>query len=632
MLQSIRDNTQGWIAGVIISLLILSFALWGIHSYLGGGGSNSSIAQVNGEDITKSQLNDAYERLHRQLQMQSNSSYQLSEQAEANLKQRALQSLINMQVLKNASLSQGYQISSRQVDNFLAGMTEFQVNGEFSIERFQQLLETTLYNANDFFELIRTSLLIDQPRLGIIFTSFALPNESAETVSLVNQERNIQYMILPLQVVAKQPIQISEDKILAYYKSHQDEFKTPEQVNIDYIELTLNQLMNSIHPTEDTLKSFYNDNNNSYARPKQWSLESVIVPVPANATKVELTTAEKKAGEVFQKANQGEVLNKLVNEFSLQKGDEKSNAWVTLNQVPVEFQKTLSTLTKVGQVAHPIQANKGFVILKVIDIKQAEIQPYDKVKDKIKQDYVRQKAEEQFANMREQLANLTYEHPDSLDSAAKALGLTINTSELFTKENGGKDVTKNNKIREAAFSNDVLSLNNNSDVIQIAGDDAIVLRIKTHKPAALLSLKTVEKQINDKLKIVEIDARAERLATEIKQKLQSGMDPNQVAQQYHLYWNSLGFISRHANKVDSAILETAFAMPRPHDNNKMSYDITKMPNGFAIIGLKDIRAGSAKPEQKQLFSEQVQNTQGLMEYELYKQSLLRGAKIVVSSQ
>ena len=163
MLQSIRDHTQGWIAGVIISILILSFALWGIHSYFVGGSVSNNVAEVNGNEITRGQLNLAYERLRRQLQA---SSYEFPSNAETGLKDRALESLINIQVLEQASLKQHYRISPAQVNNFLESMPEFQVDGQFSVSRFQQILATTLYSANDFLDLIRTSLLIDQPQFG----------------------------------------------------------------------------------------------------------------------------------------------------------------------------------------------------------------------------------------------------------------------------------------------------------------------------------------------------------------------------------------------------------------------------------------------------------------------------------
>lgn len=496
MLQSIRDRTQGWIAGIIISLLILSFALWGIHSYIGGSAGNNSIAKVNGVEISRNQFSTAYERMRRQMQMQFGSNAALSQQDEANLKNRALQMLIASQVLKQASLNQNFRISLQQIDSFLEGMPEFQVNGEFSLSRFQQVLEATLYNANDFLELIKTSLLIDQPRLGLIFTSFALPNEIVNSVALINQERDIQYAILTPQSVPTQAIQISADQIQDYYNQHSDDFKTPEQVSVEYIELSLKDIMAGMK--------------------------------------------------------------------------DKANA--------------------------------------------------------------RQDAEEKFANMREKLASSSYEHPDTLETTAKDLGLSVKSTELFTREKGNNGIDANNKVRNVAFSNDVLVQQNNSDVIQLSDDDVVVIRVKKHLPASLLPVKTVENQIIDKLKAKEIDGKVASLAKEAKDKLQAGDSLEQVANQYHLKWNKVGFVGRHSNKVDTAILDAAFAAKKPV-TGKQTFAIAKAGKEYAIIAVSDVRDGELTSDHKeyQVFAEQVQNSQGLMEYELYKQSLMKQAKIVMEN-
>ena len=523
MLQSIRDRTHGWIAGIIISLLILSFALWGISSYLLGGSANTAIAKVNGVEITQQQLSVAYERLRRQLQTQVNSEEAISVSTEAAIKERALQGLISTQVLKQASLAERYRISSRQIDNFLESMPEFQVNGQFSAARLQQILAGMGFTINDFIDLIRTTLLIDQPRLGIIFSSFSLPNEVTQMVTLLNQERDIDYLTLPFQYFLNRPLVISDSAILAYYQKHQDDFKTTEQVSIEYILLSLKDLIDSLYPTEEAIKTFYNENSNLF------------------------------------------------------------------------------------------------------------LQPFEKEKDKIKEVYVHQKAEERFADVKEKLANVAYEHPESLEAASKELGLPIKTTGLFTKDHGSNGIAVNNKIREIAFSQEVLTAQNNSDVIQMGADTIVVLRVKSHLPASQLSLEAVKNQIIDKLKLNNIDVQTSQLANEISKKLKDGADPLQIANQYHLTWEKVGLIGRHSTKVDSAILETAFAMPAPHER-RVSYGVAKISNGYAIIGLKAVQNGNlTNASGNDVFAEQIQNSQGVLEYELYKQSLMKQAKIVIGS-
>ncbi len=525
MLQSIRDYTHGWIAGVIISLLIFSFALWGIHSYLLGAGSNDVAAKVNGTQITKNQLAVAYERLRRQLQMQTGST-SLPSTSETNLKERALQNLINFQVLEQASLANDYRITTNQIDGFLQSLPDFQVNGKFSVSRFQQIISAMMFNIPDFIDMVKTTLLIDQPRLGIIFTSLAMPNEINETMALIGQERELRYLLIPQSYVAHHSVIISKETIEAYYAKHQDQFKTPEQVSVDYILLSAKDLANKINPTEEELKNFYSENSSSFS------------------------------------------------------------------------------------------------------------QPYDQVKNKVKQLLASQKSEEELANKKEKMANLTYEHPESLQIAAKELGLPINTTELFSKEKGeGHSLIANEKIREIAFSNEVLNLQNNSDVIPLTPESFIVLRIKKHIPASVLPLSAVQQLIEGKLKAAALEENLTKLGTEIKDKLQAGtLTPEQVSAEYHLSWKDTGFVGRHTSKVDQGILDRGFAMPLP-PKDKITYATTKVANGFAVVGLMNMRQGNVNvaKEQYQAYVDQVQTSLGTLEYQLYKDSLINKAKIVIES-
>lgn len=631
MLQTIREHTQGWIAGVIISLIILSFALWGIHSYFEGGASNSVVAVVNGVDITKEQLAVAYDRLRRQVQIQYGANNPITAKDDSALKQRALQALMNLEILKQSSTDQGFRVSNNQVDIYLQSMPEFQVDGAFSIERFQEILSSTLLSTGEFLELIKTSLLIDQPKLGLVFSSFALPDETRYTISLVNQERDIDYITIPLQHFLTQPIAISPEKIKAYYDEHQADFMTPEQMNVEYLQLSLKDLSAKITPTDAELKSFYDENINSYTQPMAWKMTDLEIPVAQNATQEEVAQAKAKAEAIIESVKKGIDFSNLAKQY---KANLSGNDWMTLSQVPTEVQKTVAELTKPGQVSDIVRTTKGFVILKVVDIKEPKIQDFASVKDKVKETYVHQHAEEKFSEMRDQLADLTYEHPDTLQFAGKTLGLTTQTSELFTKDKAGKDISQYKKVRDTAFSNDVMNLQNNSDVIQLNPETVIVIRTKSHIPSKLLPLSDISTQIEDKLKAQEAEMRAANFAKELKDKLQKGADPQKLATENKLSWSKVGFIGRYSNKVDPAILDAAFSLPSPANaQNKSIYGAARLTNGFAIVALKAVKDGTvADQKQYAIFNEQVQNSEGLLEYELYKQSEFNKASVEVNQK
>ncbi len=635
MLQTIRERTQGWIAGTIIGTIILAFAFWGIHSYFVGGGANTNVATVNGVDVSKEQLAVAYERLRRQNQVMYGNNSPLSKD-ESNLKTQALQNLVNTEVLKQSSIRQGFLVSDHQVDNFLQSMPEFQVDGQFSLDRFQNFLSSTMFSTSEFLEMIRTSSLIDQPKFGIVLSSFSLPDETENTIALLNQERDVDYVTIPVAYFLSQPIQIEPAKIQAYYDAHKKDFMTPEQVVVEYVELSLKDLSSKITPTDSELKSFFNENINSYTQPMQWKVESLEIPAAATATPEEMAAAKQQAEATLASLKSGkDNFTNLAKTYPSQLTDKEK--WVNLSQVSSnEVQKALADLTQPGQISELIKTNTGYAILQVTAVQASKMQTFEAVKPKVLDAYVHQHAEEKFAELRDELADVTYEHPESLQSAAKLLSLPIKTSEVFGREKAGKDISQYKKVRDMAFSNDVMELQNNSDVIQINPETVIVIRIKSHVASTLLPLSNVSQQITDKLKNQAYDARAEQFATQLRAKLAAkDANPTQILAEQKLAWKQAGLLARYSNKIDNAILDLAFRMPNPATMNqdKPTFGVTRIPNGYAVVMLKQVKKGMPRDEkQYSVFAEQIQQSDAMLEYELYKQSQVAAAKIVINNQ
>jgi peptidyl-prolyl cis-trans isomerase D len=632
MLQSIRDRTQGWIAGVIISLVILSFALWGIHSYIVGMAENQPVAKVNGAEITKKDFSTAYERLRRQAQAKLGTPT-LSDKIDAEIKQLTLTTLINTQVLAQASTAEDYEVTPTQIYTYLKNMPEFQVGGTFSGARFQQLLATSLFTQDEFLDYVKKTLLVDQPKLGILMSSFALPNEIDNTIALVNQQRDMDYInLLQSDFLKQNTITVSDAEVSDFYKQHPELFKTPEQVSIEYVELSMKDLMASIHPTDEVLTKFYNDNVHSYTLPKQWKLAKILLPLSATATEQEVADTEKKATQMLMDVTKGTDFMTLVHQYPEDKKTvDKPLDWVTLNQMPAEIQKSVAALTNVGEVSEPIRTKDGLLIVKVVDFKDAAAQPFAQVKNQIQEMVTRQLAEEKFAELRDKLSNIAYESPDSLQPVATGTNLPIQSTPLFSRDkDAGDPVSKDKKVRDVAFTDDVLNSKNNSDVVQLNPDTVIVLRDKEHLLSTALPLSAVQGQISDHLKSMKADKQIADLAADIQKKLQAGtLTPDQVTQQYHFNWTALGFIGRDSTKVDAALVNSVFQLPRPQ-NGKVGYASVKTPTGYAVVAVKTVRDGTLAANDKdqyKKFTDQVQNGDAVLEYNLYATSLIQKAKI-----
>lgn len=627
MLQTIREKVQGWIAGIISALLIFSFAFWGIHSYFSSGTVTNAVAEVNGVEINKDQFSIAYERLRKQAQ----SRFINPAEQEGKIKEQALQSLINIEIMKQASASRGYFISVNQIDNYLQSMSEFQVDGQFSFDRFNELLSNSVLSTQDFLDLIKTNLLIDQPKLGIIFTSFALSSEVDQAISLIDQTRSVMYSTVSLDSVLHADINISDKKIADYYRTHQFEFKTPEKVSVSYIQLTLNEVKKNIHPEIEELKKFFTENANSYAD-----------PIELKMTAYKLSYAPQNKIDVEAKRNQAEsLLNDLRAGKAAKESIEQmpfSGRYISITELPAELQKAVSLLSKTNEFSPVTDTGDAFIVVQLHDVKSPHLKTFEEVKAKVEAAYIKQKSEEIFADYREKLADLTYQHPNGLDVAAKELNLVIKTSSLFSldKPSADDDISSHKKVRDVAFSHEILRMGNNSDVLSLDANSAMVIRLNAHVLPSVIPLASVSLQIKGKLKQVEIDKEFKKYLDRILKQLNSGKSPDVVASEFKFLWKKTDYVGRYAysSVSDPLILDAAFTLPislqGKHQANSQFNLVKLSDNKYAILSLLGVKAGEAKDDkQTTVFSEQVQNSLGMLEYELYKQSLLKNAKVSV---
>ncbi|MDA8562168.1 hypothetical protein N9L02_03560, partial [Gammaproteobacteria bacterium] len=287
-------------------------------------------------------------------------------------------------------------------------------------------------------------------------------------------------------------------------------------------------------------------------------------------------------------------------------------------------------LKKANDFIGPIQLNNEFVFIKLFEFKEPRIQTFMQIKPKVLELYAYQKSIELFAENREKLANLSYQYPESLNLASKELNLPIKETSVFTRNKGASDdISANKKVRDISFSKDVLILKNNSDVIQQSSESAVVVRLKSHLPSSLLPLKSVKEQIIGQLTSVEVDNKIKHEAINIVDKLNSGAASIDIIDKRKFSWINSGFVGRYSENIDPSVLAKAFEAPIPSAFNKKPYFMVKTSSGYAVVKLKAVRGGKLSSDQSlSSFTDQYQNSEGVLEYNLYQLTARDKAKII----
>lgn len=620
MLQKLNERIQGIVSWLIIVLVAMTFTLFGVDYYLQSRQVTNTKIVINNQAIT----NQAFEASYRRARAQQDEA-QLSAADEKNLQEDVLNQMIRNQVTVQAAKNTGFDVSTEQANMAILHIGQFQEDGHFSSERYQHALNAALYTPETFQSEIKQGMLINQQRFTFVGSSFALPSEIERFVRFYLQTRDYDYLTVPVSQLEKDVI-VSSNEINTYYKDHQKEFMSPEQVSVSYIALSMHDIRSKINVSDDEIARFYNENKSNYLTPAQWKVAHILFAIPDHATADDISHAKEKADLVYKQLKQ---TPKQFNKLLMQSDDKLSLAqqgvlpWIIAGQS--DYDKSLSVLTQKGQISEPIQTKDGFEIFKLIDYKPVTTKTLVDMKSAIKEQLIADAAQARYTQVLEQLSDLSYQTPDSLSPAADALGIKIQNSKPFSRTDDKVSFAKNKQIVNAAFSHDVLDLGNNSEVIQLDNDAVIVLRVKDHFPMKQQLLSEVQ----DHIKNILLKKSAEEKATQIGKSL---LNPVVDATQEHLMktnqlkWHAVTASARENDQVNNLINEAAFNIARPE-----SRDGVRLENGdYVVVALKHIHDGSLMDkdeEQRNSLIQQIEASYGMMDYDLYVNSLMKRAHI-----
>ncbi|MGJ0485080.1 MAG: SurA N-terminal domain-containing protein [Methylomicrobium sp.] len=582
MLTTIREKAQGAFAWVILLVIGVPFALWGIQNYFDAG-KVAPVASVGDKDFYQNDVNRAYEQYAQQLRGMGID--------EATLKAQALDKLIKDEVLLQYAQAKGLVATDQEARDFIKELDYFKVDGKFNEDRYKSLLNAQRMTSNDFVARIKNALIMQQLQQSITDTSFATPYDIESFFKIQNQQRDFDYVTVALPKLAEPP---SSQEISAYYQQHQDEYKTPEQLSVAYVELSLGAIAQKVQVTEDKLKAYYAEQKDQYTTPERRKISHILFAVnPQTDEKAALAKAQKAKAELANKD-----FAKLAAEVSDDKLTAKSGGDLGLfnaGSMEKSFEEAVSKL-KLGEVSEPVKSSFGYHLIKVTELVPGETKPFESVKADVEKAYRKSQAEAVFYDSGEKLAEMSYENPDNLDTVAKALGLTVNKTEFFTKA-AGTGIAANPKIRDAAFSDEVLQ-GNNSAPVEISPEHVVVLRKLEHKPAAIQALESVKAGISAQLLAEKAKKLALEKAQKLKDALRAGETLANLAANEKLEVKKMAGYTRNKTEVPDALSDAVFKAAKPAAG-KPTILVAELPDGSqAVATLTKVTPGVISEDDK----------------------------------
>ncbi len=591
MLENIRENSQGAIAKVILGLVILTFAVAGIGSYTNS--VDTSVAEVNGEKISKQAYDQAYQSQRRRVKQQygemfdtlaANASYM------ANFRQDVLESLVNEKLINQSANNLGLRVSDERLKTTIRNMAEFQIDGVFDNNRYLAVInQSGFFQSSDFRDYLRVEIIRRQLSQALVATEFDLPYQEDLLQQLQNQKRDIRFAKVSAEQF-KSTVSVTDDEIKTYYQSNQNRFENQEQVKVNYVALNVNDITTDVAVTEKDINTYYQDNIDNYTQAEERRVSHILIEFGDDEA-----AAKNKAESLLTRVKQGEDFATLAKEFSAdtfsaEKGGDLE--WIEKGVMDDAFDQGAFTLTQVGQVSDVVKSSFGFHIIKLTELKAEKITPLAQLHDKLKAKLAKEKAQDKFFELQQKLAQVSYEYPDSLDDAANSINGKVMTS-IWLKRSGNKAPFDDKKITDAIFSDVVLTEGLNSDVIELNDNLAIVVHLNEYQQAKVKPLSEVKEQIKAILVAEKATTETATKVDELLIALKAGKDIKDQLAAIHASFESKTDVPRYGAKIDNAITKAAFVLPYPIEG-KVSASTTTLANGdLAVVELLAVKKGKS---------------------------------------
>lgn len=547
MLGAIRNKSKGWVAYLIVGLITVPFALFGIQDYASRS-ANTAIAKVDGEDID---INIYYQELstqQRNLQQQLGAAY--TQEIDNVLKQNLLDSLINEKLIENYANSLDIVTLDDEVKSVIEMNQAFLVDGVFSQDRYLQLLRLNSYSPAAYEIAQSKALNREQIKRNLSGSAFMSSTQTKQLNDLASQEREVSYLALNTENY-KDEVSVSQSQISDYFNENRSSFVEGRKVKVDFVELTLDSMEEPESPSNDDLKNLYDDNAELYTNPERRRAQHILVE------------SEELAKDLLNQIKEGADFAELAKANSEDTSSSEEGGdlgFFERELMGAEFDEAAFAMN-IGDVSEVVATDYGyFHIIKLTDIEPETMQSFDEVQEQLVSLYIRTAKEKLLFGSLEEFMNLSYE--ESLDMVADQFGLELQTSDFFGEGSSQYDP----KFVASAFSSAVIDDGENSEVMEISPEKFVVLALSDLQSEREKDLSEVEGQIESVLKTLAAKEIIDNLAENIASALSSGDEQtaNQLISENNLEWVNEGWISR-ANELPFDVTSLSFTLAKPEE-------------------------------------------------------------------
>lgn len=616
MLDSIRERSQSFVVKAILVFLALTFALFGIGSYVTNQ-PEPAVAVVNGDEISRIQFDRAVDNERARQEQQFGDFYATLAADPAfnqRLRQQVLDNLINQTLLEQFARNSGMRMSNEQVKQAIRDYAAFQVAGQFDNDTYRMVLAQNGLSVEQFAENIRADLARSAAMGGLLDSEFVLASELTDVQQLINQTRSGAYQVFTVADYFDQ-VELTEAQIEEWYQTNLNQFAVPEQVKVNYVSIDAGAIAEQVSVDESVVREWYDNNQSRYSTADQYRFSHILI-------EGDDAEAEARADEVLAKLNNGEAFATLAetysdDTFSAEMGGDLD--FIEAGTMDPDFEEAAFALEEVGEYTDVVSTAFGLHIIQLTDIERGTTTSYEEVRDSILSDLRDQEVKQRYYELQQQVAEQAFEIPDTFAPIAEDTELTVRSSEWFSRNNP-PTALGHPAVLAQVFDADFIGERLNSDLIEISDTESLVVRVTDYQMQTTTPLAEVREQVEQAVRQEQAQELARAAATELELQLVQG-DAVEL--------QMISAATRQSTSYPAAVIQQLFELDAPASDTS-SMATTTLANGdIALVQLRQVTAGEVDAELNTQLQEQLVNNYTQQTYAGFVSALRSDAEIEV---
>ncbi len=582
MLRILREHASSWMLKAILILVAVTFISWGGYSFFREK-KVTYVAKVNGVTLEWREYNDVFQNVVKQYRDAFGSSFSEKMVEELHLKEKVLDDLIAKILILQETRRLGLSVSDEELRGVIESIPTFQVNGQFDKRNYERFLNLRRITPEAFEQNQRENLLITKAINLIKMNSGKVSEAEVWETYLFENERIALSFIKISPHFFREEVQANEIEIRDFFQKHQEEFRVPAFVQIQYLLFRPSDFEGKVQVSSEEVKRYYDLRQEAFKIPKQVRARDILIKAGLQDNPDQLELKKKRAEEILEKAKKVKDFGSLAKKYSEAENASQGGdlGWIQKGMLSERLETPLF-LMKAGEVSDVLVDQDGFHILKAEEVKEEIQKSLEEVKDQIFQALKREKAKKEASRRAEDAFYAIFRNRD-LEAYSKEKGIPMKTTGFFKEGDEIPEIGKNPNFYSAAFS---LRVGEISPVIEIP-PNFYVLKSLGKRESRIPSLEEVKEEVRRKVVEAKAEDKARQVAEDLLSRVQKGEDLKEVVKGKGYPLEETGFFTRTSGVVPKIgpLRESIEILATLTEKNPIPQKVIHTQDGYFVVRL-----------------------------------------------